>query len=163
MAPLPWLASDMMASVAVALPPSVCAFEHSKGGCPPVSNRRHGQSTVYRDEETPAGMASNGELLVLMLSNGMSFGELAAVIEELKNKSKGAGTHARRELYWQAYTKLAGMCVHVYRASACLVLKVPSAIPFNKQNSLSGRQGIGHGRGGALLPAVPRGEGRCRR
>ena len=64
----------------------------------------------------PAGMASNGELLVLMLSNGMSFGELAAVIEELKNKSKGAGTHARRELYWQAYTKLAGMCVHVYRA-----------------------------------------------
>ena len=111
----------------------------------------------------PAGMASNGELLVLMLSNGMSFGELAAVIEELKNKSKGAGTHARRELYWQAYTKLAGMCVHVYRASACLVLKVPSAIPFNKQNSLSGRQGIGHGRGGALLPAVPRGEGRCRR
>ena len=53
-------------------------------------------------------MAATGEILVLLLSNGMSFGELAAVIEELKNKSKGAGTHARRELFWQAYTKLAG-------------------------------------------------------
>jgi hypothetical protein len=45
-------------------------------------------------------MAAAGELMVLILSNGMNFAELVAVIEELKNKSKGIGTHARRQLYW---------------------------------------------------------------
>ena len=42
----------------------------------------------------------SGELMVMILSNGMNFAELVAVIEELKNKSKGIGTHARRQLYW---------------------------------------------------------------
>jgi len=68
-----------------------------------------------------------GELLVLILSNGMPFGDVAAVIDSLKNSSKGIGTHARRELYWQAYTKLSskvsGMdgqahCFLLYKASA---------------------------------------------
>jgi len=54
-------------------------------------------------------MSSEGELMVLILSSGMSFAELAAVIEELKNKSKSIGTHARRQLYWDAYTKMAGI------------------------------------------------------
>jgi len=36
--------------------------------------------------------AGDAELLVLILSNGMQFGEVAAVIEGLKNSSKGCGT-----------------------------------------------------------------------
>ena len=62
-----------------------------------------------------------GDLVVLLLCNGMNFGELAAVIEELKNKSKGAGTHARRELYWQAYTKLASKVSGMDGAAHCFL------------------------------------------
>eukprot|EP00288_Rhodomonas_lens_P018798 CAMPEP_0177696976 /NCGR_PEP_ID=MMETSP0484_2-20121128/4266_1 /TAXON_ID=354590 /ORGANISM="Rhodomonas lens, Strain RHODO" /LENGTH=333 /DNA_ID=CAMNT_0019207981 /DNA_START=37 /DNA_END=1038 /DNA_ORIENTATION=+ len=70
-------------------------------------------------------MAAEGEILVLVLSNGMQFSELAAVIDGLKNSSKSMGSHARREKYWQAYTKMnskvAGMdgqayCMLMYRA-----------------------------------------------
>ena len=49
---------------------------------------------------------------MLIISNGMAYGELAAVIEGLKNKSKSIGSHARRELYWQAYTKLSAKVRH---------------------------------------------------
>mmetsp|Transcript_7845 Transcript_7845/g.19466 ORF Transcript_7845/g.19466 Transcript_7845/m.19466 type:complete len:335 (+) Transcript_7845:85-1089(+) len=47
-----------------------------------------------------------GELLVLILSNGMAYSDLVAVIEARKASSKSIGTHARRQLYWTAYSKL---------------------------------------------------------
>ena len=69
-----------------------------------------------------ADAAAAGELLVVILSNGMSYGELAAVIEELKNKSKSCGTHARRELYWNAYTKMASKVSGADGAAHCFLL-----------------------------------------
>eukprot|EP00040_Diaphanoeca_grandis_P004722 m.29888 g.29888 ORF g.29888 m.29888 type:complete len:334 (+) comp16173_c0_seq1:31-1032(+) len=51
-------------------------------------------------------MSSSGELLVLILSNGMKGDELAGAIEGMKASSKKIGTHKGRELYWNAYTAL---------------------------------------------------------
>jgi hypothetical protein len=48
--------------------------------------------------------------------------DLAAVIEELKNKSKSIGTHARRELYWNAYTKMASKVGGMDGAAHCFLL-----------------------------------------
>ena len=42
------------------------------------------------------------ELLVLLLSYGMSGTELAATLESLKTASKQIGSHRRRQLYWEA-------------------------------------------------------------
>mmetsp|Transcript_15216 Transcript_15216/g.40844 ORF Transcript_15216/g.40844 Transcript_15216/m.40844 type:complete len:340 (+) Transcript_15216:125-1144(+) len=47
------------------------------------------------------------ELLVLVLSAGMAGAELAATIEKLKSSSKSCGSHKRRQLLWDAYTKMA--------------------------------------------------------
>lgn len=95
-------------------------------------NRTQKRAIPQRCTATPActlgvvcTMAAEGEILVLVLSNGMQFSELAAVIDGLKNSSKSMGSHARREKYWQAYTKMnskvAGMdgqayCMLMYRA-----------------------------------------------
>lgn len=57
-----------------------------------------------------------------MLSNGMAFGDVAAVIEGLKSSSKGIGTHARRELYWDAYTKMASKVSGMDGAAHCFIL-----------------------------------------
>ena len=46
---------------------------------------------------------SAGELVVLLVCNGMEAGNLCAVIEALQASSKDCGTHKRRELYWAAY------------------------------------------------------------
>lgn len=51
-------------------------------------------------------MASQ-ELIVLALSCGMTAADLAATLEKLKESSKSIGAHKRRQLYWDAYTKLA--------------------------------------------------------
>ena len=45
-------------------------------------------------------------LQLVVLSGGMSSAELAATLEELKNKSKSASTHKRRQLYWDAYGQM---------------------------------------------------------
>ena len=67
-----------------------------------------------------------GELLLLLLCNNIAFADVAAVVEELKNNSKGAGSHKRRQLYWDGYgsminktTSLDGLahCFITYRAS----------------------------------------------
>lgn len=71
--------------------------------------------------------AEEPSLLVLVLCCGMTFGELAATIEKLKESSKSAGSHKRRELYWDAYSKMASKmtgregvahCFLLYRANA---------------------------------------------
>ena len=69
-----------------------------------------GVAAVDVSEKAPAktAPAANAapELIVLILSAGMSGGDLAAALEQLKEKSKAIGTHKRREVYWQAYGKL---------------------------------------------------------
>ena len=65
------------------------------------------------------------ELLVVLLSAGMTGSELAAALEGLKTSSKSIGSHKRRELFWEAYgamitktSSLAGSayCMMLYRA-----------------------------------------------
>ena len=67
------------------------------------------------------------ELQILVLSIGMSGAELAATLESLKEKSKQASTHKRRELYWQAYGQMIAktssiegqaFCFLTYKATA---------------------------------------------
>lgn len=80
-----------------------------------------------KDKKKPAAAPAPIELQLLVLSGGMSGGELAAVLEHLKDKSKGASTHKRRELYWNAYgsmiTKTSSLegpafCLLTYSAAA---------------------------------------------
>ena len=44
---------------------------------------------------------------MLALNCGMVSVELAAAIDKLKDSSKSIGSHKSRQLYWDAYTKLA--------------------------------------------------------
>ena len=47
------------------------------------------------------------EILVLALSAGMASADLAAAIDKLKESSKSIGSHKRRQLFWDAYVKMA--------------------------------------------------------
>jgi hypothetical protein len=51
-------------------------------------------------------MAENQKLAVLILCNGMPGAIMSELLEQIKSQSKSVGTHKRRELYWQAYSKL---------------------------------------------------------
>ena len=61
------------------------------------------------------------ELLVLLLSYGMSGTELAATLESLKTASKQIGSHRRRQLYWEAYGKLISKTSALDGASHCFL------------------------------------------
>lgn len=65
-------------------------------------------------------------MLVLILSNGMPGSDLTAVIEGLKNSSKSIGTHKRRELYWQAYTKMSTKASSLASEPCFLVFRAPA-------------------------------------
>eukprot|EP00854_Cymbomonas_tetramitiformis_P002150 gene2150-2855_t len=65
---------------------------------------------------------TQGELLVLILSNGMPFGDLSAIIDGLKTSSKSIGSHKRRELYWQAYTDLSSKVAGMDGAANCFLM-----------------------------------------
>ena len=62
------------------------------------------------------------ELQLLVLSGGVSGAELAVILESLKEKSKMASSHKRRELYWDAYGQMISktsslyydLCTYVY-------------------------------------------------
>ena len=54
----------------------------------------------------PKKAAATPELLVLLLAYGMSGAELAATLDRLKNESKSIGSHKRRQLFWEAYSKM---------------------------------------------------------
>lgn len=45
-------------------------------------------------------------LCVLLVSNGMACADLAMVIDSLKEDSKKISSHKRRDLFWQAYSKM---------------------------------------------------------
>ncbi len=53
-----------------------------------------------------AVIAGKPQLVVLILVNGLPGSVMVDLLGEVKNASKAIGTHKRRELYWQAYTKL---------------------------------------------------------
>ena len=44
---------------------------------------------------------------MLALSAGMASADLAAAIDKLKESSKSIGSHKRRQLFWDAYVKMA--------------------------------------------------------
>lgn len=53
-----------------------------------------------------AADAPRGDLLVLVLVNGLEAAAVTEVLNTLKNESKKVGTHKRRELFWEAYGAL---------------------------------------------------------
>ena len=61
------------------------------------------------------------ELIVLALNCGMVSVELAAAIDKLKDSSKSIGSHKSRQLYWDAYTKLAAKANTVIDGSYCFL------------------------------------------
>ena len=67
-------------------------------------------------------MADDGSLLVLVLSNGMPSGDLSFVLSGLREKSKSIGTHKRRELYWQAYSKMLTTVGSIEGQLSCFLL-----------------------------------------
>lgn len=51
------------------------------------------------------------KLVVLILCNGLGGQILTDMIGEIKTASKNIGTHKRRELYWEAYSKLGNLAL----------------------------------------------------
>lgn len=68
-----------------------------------------------------SGPPAAPELLVLLLSYGMSGAELAATLETLKTASKQIGSHKRRQLYWEAYGKMISKTSSLDGASHCFL------------------------------------------
>lgn len=66
--------------------------------------------------------ARNEELLVLLLSNGMSPADFGTAIESLKKSSKSIGTHRRRELFWEAYGQLGSKAASLEKTPHCFML-----------------------------------------
>jgi len=64
---------------------------------------------------------SPGELLVLLLSNGMSSVEFGAAIDGLKTSSKSISSHKRRDLFWDAYTKLGSKASAMETTPVCFL------------------------------------------
>ena len=58
-----------------------------------------------------AQAAGPPKLVALILCNGLSGTVIMDMINEIKAASKSIGTHKRRELYWQAYTKLGNVAM----------------------------------------------------
>jgi len=65
--------------------------------------------------------ADKGELLVLLLSNGMSPADFSTAVEGLKSSSKSIGTHKRREIFWEAYSKLASQAAKLDSTPQCFL------------------------------------------
>lgn len=68
-----------------------------------------------------AESVAKGELHVLLLSHGMTAADFSAAVEQLKTSSKSIGTHKRRELFWEAYTKLAAKASALESTPQCFV------------------------------------------
>ena len=80
---------------------------------------------AHMSHRAPAPLPS--ELQLLVLSGGVSGAELAVILENLKEKSKSASSHKRRELYWDAYGQMISktssidgpaFCFLTYKATA---------------------------------------------
>lgn len=59
---------------------------------------------------------------MLVMSNGMSYGDLTTTLEGLKSSSKAIGTHARRTLYWDAYSQLISKVTSMEGTANCFLL-----------------------------------------
>lgn len=62
------------------------------------------------------------ELLLVVLSAGMPGAALAVALENLKNSSKSISTHKRRELFWNAYTKMISATSSIDGPAFCILL-----------------------------------------
>ena len=60
-----------------------------------------------------------GQLLFLILVNGLDAIELGVILEGLKQSSKSIGTHKRREMYWAAYTGMATKAARIEGKGHC--------------------------------------------
>lgn len=60
-----------------------------------------------------------GQILLLILVNGLDATEFGLIIEGLKQSSKSIGTHKRRELYWNAYTGMAAKAARIEGKGYC--------------------------------------------
>ncbi|KAA8494725.1 hypothetical protein FVE85_2966 [Porphyridium purpureum] len=110
--------------------PGGCAPQEQKLSCD--SRRGAGDGArVAKQAIQVAGyhkMAMKTELLVLILSAGMTAAELAATIEKLKQSSKSIGTHKRRQLYWDAYTKMSSKASSSVADGAYVFLKYSAPV-----------------------------------
>ena len=59
------------------------------------------------------------ELLVLVLNAGMASADLAATLDKLKEQSKSIGAHKKRQLFWDAYTKMASKANNLADGTFC--------------------------------------------
>jgi len=67
------------------------------------------------------------ELQLLVLSGGMQSAELAATLEHLKDKSKSASTHKRRQLYWDAYGQMIAKTASIEGQAFCFLTYTATA------------------------------------
>ena len=61
------------------------------------------------------------DLILLVLSGGMSGAELAATLDVLKEKSKAASSHKRRQLYWDAYGQMIAATTKIDGPAFCFL------------------------------------------
>lgn len=61
-------------------------------------------------------------LHVLVLVNGMAAADVALALEEARSASKSIGTHKRRQLFWDCYTKMAAKTSSLEGAISCFML-----------------------------------------
>ena len=60
-------------------------------------------------------------LMMLVLCNGLATDDLVSVIESLKNDSKKASSHKRRELYWEGYGAMVNALSSVEGKAYCFL------------------------------------------
>ena len=80
------------------------------------------ESVAVAPKKAAAPAPAAPELLLLILSYGMSGGELALTLEKLKTDSKSIGSHKRRELYWSAYGKMIGKTSGMEGSQHCFLM-----------------------------------------
>jgi len=69
---------------------------------------------VFCERKEPDGnfflnFSMEDSLVVLILCNGLAGTVVQEMLGDMKTMSKNVGTHKKRELYWQAYSKLASL------------------------------------------------------
>lgn len=77
------------------------------------------RSSAPKDQYHSPGRRANMELLVLVLNAGMASADLAATLDKLKEQSKSIGAHKKRQLFWDAYTKMASKANNLADGTFC--------------------------------------------
>ena len=77
------------------------------------------RSSAPKDRYHSPGRRANMELLVLVLNAGMASADHAATLDKLKEQSKSIGAHKKRQLFWDAYTKMASKANNLADGTFC--------------------------------------------